>query len=184
MVFYLIHYYYKYFSLKLQKGPHLFTDWRYILAGDVWGGFHWASRETDEVIPVKVKDSHGDFTTGPIEAKMVSDDLPQGIRIIAQKACKSEPFPTGEPPGQIIYNGGCYSTWYNPHPGWVGISKRFENAFMYSESKDGFSWSEPTVCRFDWSDCPDVSAIDLPNVFLDPSAPSEERYKLVFFRKL
>lgn len=168
-------------ALKLSPGPHLFTDWRYVLAGDVWGGFHWASKETDEVLPVRVRDADGQFVDGPVDARMVPEDVPRGIRIVAQKARKGEPFPLGGPPGgRILCSEGRYQTWYHPRHPWAAQSSKFEGTLYHAESTDGHAWGQPSECVFDWSAAPDVNAGEPPTAFLDPSAPPEERYKLVF----
>ena len=168
-------------ALRLRGGPHLFTDWRYVLAGDVWGGFHWASMQTNEVIPVRVCDAEGQYAEGPIDAMMVATDVPRGIRIVVQKARKGEPFPLGKPPAsQIIYDQGCHRTWYSPKQPWETRSNVFEGDIHYAESSDGYAWHDLGVCTFDWSACPDVHAGQCLSVFLDPCARDEERFKAVF----
>ena len=167
-------------GLGLPPGPHLFTDWRLVLAGDVWGGFHWASKETGEHMPVRVHDAEGELADGPIAARMVPGDGPDGVRIVAQEAMKSDPFPQEGPPGQVIRDGGVYRTWYSPRRPWERRSAKFEGTVVHAESNDGYSWGEPTVCVFDWRACPEVDASESISVFVDPSAPVSERYKLVF----
>jgi len=168
-------------ALKLSDGPHLFTDWRYVLAADVWGGFYWASKETEEVIPVRVYDEDGQYADGPIDAKMKPTDLPRGIGIVAQQARKSEPFPRGEPPGgRIIYDEGLYRTWHFPTPLWQANWRKLENSMCYAESDDGLHWRDQSICTFDWSEAPEINVTEPPTPFFDPSAPDEERFKLVF----
>jgi len=166
-------------ALSLPAGPHLFTDWRYVLVADVWGGFHWASRETGELIPMWVRDNK-EYGDGPIDARMMATDVARGIRIVAQKAHKSAPFPHGAPPGQIIHDQGRLLTWFSPRQPWEKRSSRYEGSLHYAESSDGFAWEESRECVFDWSACPGVDAGGPPGVFLDPSAPDEERFKAVF----
>jgi len=96
-------------------------------------------------------------------------DIPQGIRIIAQTAQKTEPFPSGEPGPEtrILYDGELYRTWGGNH---------------YAESKDGFTWDNQARCVFDWNLCEvkgNDGGHDSGTVFIDPSAPPSERYKRI-----
>jgi len=160
--------------LKLPEGPHLLLDWRFINPGRVL----WVSREDNKPLPLNAW--HVD---GFIEA-ICGDtkDIPQGIRIVAQKAQKSEPFP-GNPPGALIlYDGGTYRTWYGT--GMFYGHYKPGGVTYYAESKDGFTWVRETQCVFDWSLC-DVKLDNndggfgegMTSVFIDPSAPQSERYK-------
>jgi hypothetical protein len=78
-------------SLPLAPGPHLFTDWRYVLSSEVSGGFTWVTRETGE--PVRVTDEHGEHTTDPIDAVMVPYDVPEGVRISGLQGGPQRPRP-------------------------------------------------------------------------------------------
>ena len=170
----------KEWALALSPGPHLFTDWRYILAADVWGGFNWASKDTGDEIPVRVRDEKGDYSSEPIDAVMVPYDIPEGIRISVCSAERSEPVPYEEPPGQIMYSEGSFRTWYSPHPLWVSTSRKLEGVVVHAVSDDGFTWTKRKECTFDWSDCPDAEVTGLPGIFEDPVAPKNERFKMVF----
>ena len=167
-------------ALRLTPGPNLFTDWRFILSGDVWGGFHWAAKDSDETIPVRVYDDDGEYADTPIDARMVPEDMPWGIRIECQPADRSDPFPSGQAPGQVLYDGGRYRTWYSSLLPWQTAPSRLLAAWCCAESDDGFSWRNQQECVLDFSDCPGVNAAKLPSVFVDPSAPDTGRYKMVF----
>lgn len=143
-------------SLPLAPGPHLFTDWRYILSAEVSGGFTWVTRDTGE--PVRVTDEHDELTVEPIDAVMVPYDVPEGIRISVCKAERSDPVPNHEPPGQVRHSQGSYRTWYRPIPLGTPYSSLLERAVFHAESDDGYSWRNRTACTFDLSDCPDVEA--------------------------
>ncbi len=172
-------------ALRLPPGPHLFVDWRMVKAG----GFHWASKETGERLPLQVRDSRGRYTQENIDARMVPGDVPRGIRIVAQQARKSEPFPIAALPRHIIYEDGLYRAWfagaasYNRDRSEERLAQKFRGTVSYAESKDGFDFGEQQECTFDWSAAPDVEATETPSVFLDLSAPASERYKLVFLGK-
>ena len=172
-------------ALRLSPGPHLFVDWRLVKAG----GVHWASKDTGERLPLQVRDSEGRYTEEHIDAKMVPGDLPRGIRIVAEKARKTEPFPIAALPRHIIYAGGLYRAWfagatsYNRDRAEERQAQKFRGTVLYAESRDGFDFTKRQECVFDWSSAPDVEATETPSVFLDPSAPAAERYKLVFLGK-
>jgi hypothetical protein len=167
-------------ALRLTPGPNLFTDWRFILCGDVWGGFHWAAKDSDERIPVRVTDDDGEYVKTPIDARFVPEDMPSGIRIVAQPADRSERLAPGQPPGQVMYDSGSYRTWYSPQLPWQARPHQFKGAWYCAESDDGFTWKAQLECVIDWSACPGVNASEPPSVFIDPSAPETERYKMVF----
>ena len=166
-------------SLPLAPGPHLLTDWRYVLSSEVSGGFTWVTRETGE--PVRVTDEHGEYTTDPIDAVMVPYDVPEGVRISVCKAERSDPVPNHEPPGQVCHSQGFYRTWYRPIPLGQPYASLLDGGVYHAESDDGYSWRNRTACTFDLSDCPDVEAWGpFPGVFEDPVAPERERFKMVF----
>jgi len=164
-------------SFPLAPGPHLFTDWRYILSGESWGGFHWVSRETGEIFSVRVRDANGEYTDGPIDAVMAPGDIAYGIRIVTQHATKSAPIDDDDAPGMhILLDGGRLRTW-----GLSAHSPLYDGVIFCAESDDGFAWRHRQVCTFDWSACPDARTKEPPSVFIDPSATPDERYKMVFY---
>ena len=171
--------------VKLSPGPHLFVDWRLVKAGR----FHWASKDTGERLPLQVRDSEGRYTHLRIDAKMVPGDVPRGIHIVAEKALKTQPYPMTALPRHIIYEGGLYRAWftgassYNRDRAEERLAQRFQGTVVYAESSDGFDFAKRQECVFDWSSAADVEATETPSVFLDPSAPAAERYKLVFLGK-
>ena len=170
----------KQWVLALSPGPHLFTDWRHILVAEIRGGFHWASKDTGEKIPLEVRDEKGEYSSEPVDAVMVPYDVPEGIRISVCNAERSDPVPLEEPPGQVMFSEGSYRTWYSPHPGWKSRSKKLEGGMFHAESDDGFTWKKRQECTIDWTDCPEVEVITFPGIFQDPAAEKEERFKFVF----
>ncbi len=146
---------------ELAPGPHLFTDWRFIDAGlpsyvDAAG----------DVVPLK-----GDGQLRPVWHRGVN--VPRGIRIVAEKPIKSEPI-EGPIGASVIYDGGRYRSWSGAN---------------YSESEDGFRWTKPflpgeaegherNALFFD------RTGIHGPGVFVDPSGPDSERYKMVYMSEL
>ena len=160
----------------LSDGPHLFTDWRHVRSGALL----WRD-DAGEPVPLR--------GPGPmIEARAVPWDVPSGVSISARPAEIGSALDVQA--GTVIYEDGLYRLWYyapmeGDRPGDAG------RALAYAESDDGREWR-----------CPDLGLIDGGpggagnivfggpltaatgfhggGVFLDPSAPDEERYKLIF----
>ncbi len=159
-------------NLHLSDGPHLFLDWRFVLPGELGLiGPYWAARDGSP-IPLRVRDAQ-EWKDRPIDASYVPTDVPQGIRIAAQPAEKGEPFPEHGPPGtRIIHDEGIYRTWYKtPEDSHAGV-------LHYAESSDGYDWTSGTACEVDWSACPEAAGSESPEVFVDPTAPESERFKM------
>ena len=161
-------------NLHLGRGPHLFLDWRFVLPGELGLiGPYWASEE-GEPIPLRLWKMDA-WKDRPVDARYVPQDVPRGIRIVAQPAEKGEPFPPGGPPGaRIVYDEGVYRTWYKS---FEGVD---DDVLHYAASQDGYAWVEETECTFDWCVCPEARGWERPEVFVDPSAPTEERFKMFF----
>ncbi|MHB0998119.1 MAG: hypothetical protein ACYC27_02645 [Armatimonadota bacterium] len=116
--------------------------------------------------------------SAPKEAKMKRSEFPFGIRLEAQKAKRLGPiFKVEEPwedpnPGfstnTIIQDGSIYKAW---------------GGGAYYESKDGITWERPRlgIKEINGSKENNHTNFDFSGgtVFIDPSAPSEERYKWV-----
>ncbi len=159
-------------NLRLSDGPHLFLDWRFVLPGEIGLiGPHWAASD-GRAIPLRVSDAP-EWKSREIDATYVPDDVPQGIRIAAQPAEKSSPFPEGGPPGaRIIHDEGIFRTWYKlPEDSAEGV-------LHYAESSDGYEWGGGAECKVDWSACPEAAGSESPEVFVDPTAPESERFKM------
>ncbi len=148
--------------LELEPGPHLFLDWRFVLPGELGLiGSYWGT-EAEDPIPLRLW-NNDEWKDRPVEAHYVPRDVPQGIRIVAQMAEKSEPFAEGEAPGsRIIHHEGVYRTWYR--------HRASENmgVLHYAESPDAYAWGEAVKCSFDWSACPEADGHERPEVFVDP----------------
>lgn len=163
---------------KLSDGPHLFVDWRYIQAGTV----RWVSKNGH---PIDLWGPEG--VVGPIHADPVPYNVPRGIRLIAQKAEKTEPFLKPTKPWErmiicystIIYEGK-YRLWYEV------VTPEREDVLCYAESKDGEAWEKPSLGIFKYKNI-DTNIVfgketefHGGTVFIDPSAPLSERYKIIF----
>lgn len=161
-------------NLELATGPHLFLDWRFVMPGELGLiGPYWAA-EDGQPMPLRLWGME-EWKDRPVDARYVPQDVPQGVRIVAQPAEKGEPFPADGPPGgRIVHDGGTYRTWYrSSEDGEAG-------ALRYAESEDGYEWKKASECTFDWSACPEAAGQERPDIFIDPVAPDDERFKMFF----
>lgn len=151
----------------------LFTDARHILCSDL----RWLSPEGVQ-LPV----------AGPPEPEVKpTTDLnrvPRGIRLVAQKAHKSDPLPRGTHFNRVIYDGGVYRSWYldvKYRSGQRLGSYARENPqtveVCYTESNDAHAWVEKGRCAIDLSM---HTGFDGFGYFIDPHAPAAERYKIIY----
>ena len=162
-----------------------FHDWRYI----DHGGFAWRTEEGNAV-PL--------FTLDPVPPMRLDyRDMPLGVRLVAQKATKSEPVLTPETAnaiflfgGSLIHDEGRYRLWYEcwPEEGIGTPHMGTRNFVRYAESDDGVDWKLPNVGIIEYHGSTRnnivYGAMLVPEtgyhggcVFKDPSAPPEERYK-------
>ena len=147
-------------ALELPKGPQLFTDWRFVQPGQL----SWVSGKTGD--PFELKSYEID---GPIDAKANPVDVPDGIRLRAQPARKSDPFPTDLGPGGIIVpHEGRYLSWSG-----VGV-------ITYLESDDGWDWQKKAECTIDFDAVPQIKKQSGSyGIFIDPSCTENERFKMI-----
>lgn len=149
----------------------VFTNWYYVRPGsygwyDAKGGNVSASRQA---------------ALGPWEAHFQRRDDPHGIRLIAQPAERRGPIialerpweQTGVSAGTLLHEGDKYRFWAGCQGG------DGESRSCYFESKDGVSWERPNLGLVDFGGKPDNNLLPLAPgfIFIDPSAPAEERYK-------
>lgn len=153
-----------------------FTDWRWVRPGE----FDW-------------RDGSGKRlkSAGPREAFYRSVDVPLGIRLVAKPARRVGPLMRPERPWEeragvrlttVIQERGIFRGWSHTSHGSGDPLERFG---CYYESQDGLNWSRPKlgVWEFNGSRSNNIVMADLyaGSVFVDPSAPASERYKLVSF---
>ena len=160
-------------NLHLSAGPHLFLDWRFVLPGELGLiGPYWAAEDGRE-IPLRV--AHTDeWKDRPIDARYIPQDVPQGIRIVAQSAEKGDPFPRVAPQGRAL------STMKAHIEHGTGQTRRRARRLRYAESSDGYEWRNERECAFDWEACPEAAGNERPEIFIDPTAPESERFKMFF----
>ncbi|MBQ42554.1 MAG: hypothetical protein CME15_08855 [Gemmatimonadetes bacterium] len=148
-------------EFRVSSGPHLFIDWRFVQAGlPGWlstDGQPYGLRAPDDGPIDAIAGRNPRTYAGP-------QDVPEGIRLVAQAAGKSDPF--DGPPGMLVLcDDGQYHTW---------------NDGGYFQSPDGAEWGEGEACSVDWSQCPLDGGISVGGtVCIDPTAPAGERFKAI-----
>ncbi|HID55969.1 TPA: hypothetical protein EYP37_05535 [Candidatus Poribacteria bacterium] len=175
---------------RLRSNVIYFTDWRYVSPGS----FRWTDSDGKSV-PLW-------STELPGEIRWNSSDMPEGVHMKAQRAGKTGVILTRNRPWEwlvswsnLIYDEGRYRLWYECTPlSSYAYSKQrvvgHHNLLCYAESDDGFHWERPKLglLEFEGEDTNIVFGGELAGengfhgggVFKDPSAPPEERYKLIY----
>ena len=87
----------------------------------------------------------------------------------------------------VIRDGGKFRMWYFSHDPVIVPKASY---VCYAESDDGASWRKPDVNLVKWNDSsrnnivftglPETRSMELGNVFIDPSAKPDERYKMIY----
>lgn len=174
---------------RLPSDAIYFTDWRYVHPGAVG----WRTAQGERGRLWSKEDVPDGFQWHPT-------DMPHGIRIRAQKAQKSPFFITHDKPWErfiiwctLIHEHGRYRLWYGtcPPSGFDAPSPNLADLLCYAESDDGFAWRKPCLGIADFEGKKDTNicfggTLARENghhgatVFVDPSAPTSERYKLIY----
>ena len=144
----------------------VFTNWYWVRPGS----FGWYN---DKGESVAVKGSEG-----PWGAHFRRSEFPHGIRLVAQPAKRIGPLTKPEKPWEgesgislstVLQDGGRYRAW--------GGSE-------YFESKDVMNWDRPELGLVEHGGSKKNNLIGMSlgggTVFIDPSGPESERYKLVW----
>lgn len=174
---------------RLRSNTIYFTDWRYIYAGaqswqtaDGRGAPLWATEDPGTVI-------------------YRPHDLPRGIRLAAQQAKTVGPLLSPDKPWErivswsnLLYDEGRYRLWYECVPPADFVTRKVigqNNVLCYAESEDGFVWTKPSlgILGFEGDEQTNIVfggeltgevGFHGGGLFKDPSAPPEERYKLIY----
>ena len=157
----------------------LFLNWHYIRAGS----FGWYDRSGQRL----------DLTSAvpSAEARLRRSDSPRGIRLVAQQAQRIGPLFQAERPWEdgagvalttVIKDKGMYRGWGAPFT--TSGNPPGQKHFTYYESSDGLSWKRPELGIVDLegsrsNNIVNIFGTDGGTVFVDPSAPAAERYKLI-----
>ncbi|MBL8131462.1 MAG: hypothetical protein JNL42_06365 [Anaerolineae bacterium] len=185
---------------ELGPGPHLFTDWRYVRPGQVrWEG------ATGQDVSLFATEGEPDFV------QAVALDVPSGIRLVAQPAQRigpvlrpTRPWERTFGPSCLMLEGGKYRLWCeglpddywkNPTPGMgTTLDTGWGNLLSYFESDDLEHWTRPDLHILDYDGAPTNILYGGPlspktgyhggGVFVDPSAPPAERYKVIYMGRI
>ena len=119
-----------------------------------------------------------------------SQDPPRGVRLSIEPAKKTNEFFTKERPWEknarihvntVLYEDGRYRFWY----GATKVEDTARSYVCYAESEDGFEWKRPELGLVEYEGSNRNNIISeggahyLGAIFVDPSAPAEERYKAI-----
>jgi len=127
--------------------------------------------------------------------------MPQGVRLVVERPEKSPAWLKSELPWEdrsihayftVIHDGGRYRLWYE------ALGSYFEKEsddygvrLCYAESDDGYHWTRPRLGVVSYRGSKDNNVVfdgyvghkfgyAGGTVFIDPVAPAEERYKLIY----
>jgi hypothetical protein len=161
----------------------LFLNWHYIRTGS----FAWYD-DSGQKVGLK-------SATPMLGAHMRRSDSPYGIRLVATPAQRIGPLFEAERPWEagangaggvalttVIKDGGMYRGWGAPFT--TSGDPPGQEHFNYFESSDGLTWKRPSLRIVDFNGSKDNNIVDIfgtdgGSIFVDPSAPASERYKLI-----
>ncbi len=143
-----------------------------------------------ELVPQPFLDWYGVWAgqTGIDENNQAwGQDPPMGVSLRVQRAVKSEVFIRAEHPWEqgsaspscVVEDGGLLKLWYHS----CGAVEGDVTYMAYAESTDGFEWHRPDLGLREYRGSRknnllfSMKEFELQSVFVDPSAPAEERFK-------
>lgn len=152
----------------------VFTNWLFVHQG----GLAWAAADDRRNVSANWDEPIGDW--GAYYCRALE---PSGIRLAVEPAQRRGPIIEPAKPWESVgveittmfRDGDRYRAWgMCEAPG----KKRYH---CYFESNDGENWQRPSLGLVEYDGSRDNNLIDFPtdSVFIDPTAPPEERYKLV-----
>ena len=179
--------------VELRSNFIYFTSWKYVRQGS----FAWIVEHAPDATEEEKNVGAWLAGDGSRPARFETADMPQGIRLVAQKAQKV-PFQPGQMAAQV-FDQGKYKTWYtvNPCPDPEPFSTKEKilpghNAHVcYAESDDALTWEIPKLGLHEYAGTKENSVVlrgDLNgshrgfhggSVFVDPSS-EDERYKMIY----
>jgi len=172
---------------KIEAGPHLFIDWRYVQPGRV----RW-ERPNQKEAPLWAYEKIEGVTGVPSR-------VPYGLKLVPQAAEKTGPVLPNDRDWEFMIFGYCslhdlggkFGLWYEVVP---PKEDGKTNLLCYAESLDGINWKKPNLGLVEFrgskannivingATCP-YGQFHGNSVFLDPNAPADERFKVIYWTK-
>ena len=158
----------------MKRSKFLFLDWRNIRCGRL----QWYS-QTGEPFGV------ANPVEPPVSMHAKAECVPYGIRLQAQRAETTGPVTGWKGWGRTIYDGELFRSWYfevNGHTklgtGAAAHTTGYDEVYICgAASNDGYDWREDSRSRIEIGSQRDFDGVTF---FIDPVAPAEDRYKLVY----
>jgi hypothetical protein len=150
----------------------VFTSWYYVRPG----GYAWVDEQGNPV------SARRDLKIGPWGPRFQrADDAPRGIRLIAEKPERVGPVIEPDRPWEemgvsvyfVLHEGNRYRAWGSCQ------DKEGTGYTCYFESSDGQTWNRPNLGLVEYDGSKENNLIpEAPrSMFVDPTAPPDERYK-------
>ena len=157
----------------------VFTNWFYVRTGH----FDWVDEKRESVFTSTTTKMDG------YEARFVPFDYPFGIRLFTERARREIPIiPTDEPWDKwgirlstLIYENGKYRMWGSCN------SDNLHERACYFESINGLVWTKPNLGYVEFQGSKENNLLNPGvglSIFIDPFAPSEERYKTTWHHRI
>src|SRR5262249_664459 len=126
---------------RLDPGPHLFFDWRYVFPGQV----RWLTPQGQQA-PLSGEGLAGKVQVHEVRAN--PSQVPYGLRLEAPPAGKIGPVVRKDKPWErnlgayvsLHFLDGKYRLWYDTKPPSGG-----PDLLCYAESSDGIAWEKPSL---------------------------------------
>ena len=150
----------------------VFTNWQYVHPGS----FNWLDDQGNGVA------ANRNANIGDWGAHFKTTDTPRGIRITAQPAERRGDIIPKERPWEarsiavktLLQDGDTYKLWA------TCVDAAGQGNACYYESADGQHWTRPNLGLVEYQGSKEnnlIPSLPAESVFIDPSAPPEQRYK-------
>jgi hypothetical protein len=155
-----------------------FTNWYFVRPGH----FDWVDSSGASVFTKKVP-------LRELDAEFVPLDIPMGIKLFHEKPRREIPIiktdkewdKWGIRPSTLLFENGIYRLWGACN------SNFLDEYYCYFESKDGINWTKPelNIVEFNGNKKNNLFKKEIGiSIFIDPSAPADERYKTISHGKI
>ena len=165
---------------ELPGGIIVFTNWYFIRPGH----FDWVDSEGNSVY------ASSNAKLDENEATFVPLDSPLGIKLFVEPAISEIPVIESDKPWDkggirpvtLLHEEGKFRLWGTCNSEITSSSNASSSGtyVCYFESSDGINWIKPNLGFVEFNGTSDNNLLkkgSAANIFIDPSAPPEERYK-------